>query len=1076
MVQMTQRHQGMRWAGCVAGLGVCLILVGCPWFTPQLLVSPHALSFGSTSTRESFSIGNAGGGALQWSVAEVAWDAANQEWVGQDIPWLTIEADKTSGTTTSTTDWVVTHASREGLPAGTYDGAGFQVTSNGGTFTIPVSMTVPTTTEPGQPGEVSLTVIPKAVTIRGLTDTATFDVTNEGDALVHWFAAIRINAPNVSADAPIQIAATPNDAVIEPNKTTTVTVRVPDPTTFDNNTLNYIIAIRNRADDTLITEVQVTVDLIGPPAVEVDPAVLDFGKDQYQLSFQVYNPGDPFSTLDFGVFSQVTAATAMYVPYDIAADPLIAAIIAPQGTTGIRGDVADPTINEREVSVTISRDGIEKDLEFRDLWIGAVKGTDESGQPLFDPDIAPRKVQVRVEAAPYVEGATNRSRPPSLMRFVFLLRDKRGQAINAADDLIRSRMSFFLKEDTFPLDPNESSTFITGPENLKYNIVLLLDFTGSMYQAGVGSTASPLAPGEAIQQMVDAAKQFVLDLPASYRVALMEYHDRQQPSHVIHGFDTNKAAMLAALDTYHVPAPEHGASEILDVLYDATQALVQEDSAQTLPFDEADVRSIVFVSDGWDTSSTRKIDAVTKFAQDSRVRLYPIGFSGRLSNPVNSSVMIQLAAATGGHSYYAPEIGDLTKLLDTEKALSFRQTTVDLAAGTATLRLSNVGATSITWRATENLDWLTVFPPSGTIPPLHRTTNGTIDEPGVREVTVAMAVGLLPGTYEGPIVVNSDSGDATVSVSATVAPGGSLSAFTLMPQTGDPGRVWRELKGQVVLSYTSLFQAGKHTYSIETTFPDSQGKLTTASFEKDAVYFSGDVRAGQVSLSTTGIHDGKAEIFLRADYVPRDITQFRFRFILDAPVALTPNLSMAQRVALMDRLKAALQSKAVSVPDQGLLNGWRLINIEGNGIFSIVTDPEHYLTYGAFGDLLKLTFDGLGPDEAFTVGLRVDNTLYYSPASTTGPSLTKYFLYPGGRLNPDGLLKVAAGSDAASPAVNVGDFALPFDPEAAGAWDRDGDGWADFDDSAPDNPNAGDLDRDGVPDLNDPAPNDPTIH
>ena len=1076
MIEQTRRNRPRSLvASGAACAAVLVILTGCPFFQPVLTVSPSALSFGSIDTRESFAIVNAGQGTLQWQAAEVVWDGATQEWVAQDTGWLSIDPEKVAGAVSDETDRVFLSADRDGLPAGAYSGAGIRVTSTGGTMVIPVSMKVPGTTDDGEPGTGELVVSPTQVTINGLGDTASFTVKNEGNALVRWYADIRINAPDVPEETPIQIAANPYTAVTAPNETVTVTVSVPDPTSFDATYLNYIVAIRDQTDDSLVAEVSVAVEQIGPPAINVDPVLLDFGEDGYQLSFFVSNVGDPFSTLDFAVFRLIDAATATYEPYTADTDPLIAAIDAPAGMLDVRGDPNDPSIYEREVAVTISRDGIEEDLEYRDLWVGAIKGLDDSGQPIIDTDVVPQKVQVRVAAAASVEGATNRSRPPSLMRFVFLLRDKRCIAIDASDERIRDEMTFYVEEDGFPLDPDESSRFVTGPDGLKYNLVLLLDFTGSMYNAGVNDPRNRLAPGEAIGQMVEAAKQFILDLPDTYRISVMEYHDRQQPSHIIHGFDTNKASLIESLDNFTLPTAEHGASEILDVLYDACQALVQEDPGQILPFDEADVRSVVFVTDGWDTSSTRRVDELTKFAQDSRVRFYPIGFSGRQSSSVNGSVLIGLATETGGHAYHATEVGDLTKLLDTQSSLSFGATAVDLVSGRATLQVRNVGSTTLTWQALESLDWLSVFPPAGSIPPLHRRLDGTIDESGVREVTVTTAPGFPAGTYQGSIAIQSDSGDATIDAIMRIGGSGALEALSLTPQTTDAGRLWQELRGQVVLTYTSLFQSGSHKYSIEASFPDSRGKPTTAFFEKDAIYYPGDPRAGQISLSTTGIQNGVAEVILRTDYMPRNITQFRLRFILDVPASLTPNLSPAERSVLLAELNAALNNGAVKLILGGLLDGWRLITNEGNGIFSVVTEPDNYLTYAAFGDMLKLTFEGLGPNDAFTVGFRLDNTLYYSPASATGPSLTKYFLYPGGMLNPLGLLRVGKGSSAASPSLTVEAFAAPFDPEAANAWDRDKDSWADFDDIAPDNFDVGDSDNDGVPDLDDPAPRDPTI-
>ena len=1070
--------KGPCFLGCAA---ILIVLTGCPSFQPVLTVSPGALSFGSAATRESLAILNVGHGTLKWQAAEVVWDGATQEWLEQDIEWLSIDPEKLAGSVSAETDRVFLSADRDGLSAGAYSGTGIRVTSNGGTAVIPVSIIVQGTTGGDEPDADGLVVSPTAVTINGLDDTATFTVANEGDALVHWYTEVTINATDVPDDTPIQVTVDPTSAITTVGDTTTATVSVSDPTDFDTTYLNYIVAIRDQADGGLIAEVIVTVDQIGPPVIAVDPAVLDYGTDGYQVWFLVANLGNVSSLLDFAVFTRTKNddGTYTYTPFDVDADALIATIDAPDGMLDVESDILTSTDQSwqyaRDVVVTISRDGIKEDLEYRDLWIGAVAGYDESGNPIIDTDVTPQEVQVRVEAAATLEGALNRSRPPSLMRFVFMLRDKRGIAIDASDDLIRSQIEFSIQEDDAALEPYESSQFVTGPENITCNLVLLLDYTGSMYNAGVDDTDNKLEQGEAISQMVQAAKQFILDVPDTYKIAIMEYHDRQQSDNVIHGFDTNKAALIESLDKFSLPAAEHGASEIYDVLYRACDALVDEDPADLLPFDEADVRSVVFVTDGWDTSSTNTLDEVVTYAQKSRVRLYPIGFSGRASSSINDSAMIRLASDTGGHTYYASEVNDLTALLDTENSLSFNATTVDLSMGKATLTLRNAGSSTITWQAIENIDWLAVYPATGSIPPLHRDSDGVIDETGVREVTVTLASGFPEGTYEGSITIQSDYGNATVNVSMTIDSSGALTDMSVIPRTTDAGRLWRELRGQVVLTYTSLFQEGTHPYYIESMFPDSAGDMVSAHFQKDAVYYAGDPRAGQLSLSTTGISSGTAEILLRADYVPRNITQFRLRFIIDVPEDLTPNLTGAERDTLLTKLNTALNNGAVTLTSDGLLDGWRLISSEGHGIFMAVTESDNYLTYASSGQMLKLTFDGLGANDAFTVGMRVDNTLYYSPASATQPSLTKYFLYPGGFLNPTGLLTVSSGSSIASPSLTIDGFTETFDPEATGAWDRDGDSWPDFDDINPDDVDAGDADGDGVPDLDDPAPNDFTI-
>jgi hypothetical protein len=127
------------------------------------------------------------------------------------------------------------------------------------------------------------------------------------------------------------------------------------------------------------------------------------------------------------------------------------------------------------------------------------------------------------------------------------------------------------------------------------------------------------------------------------------------------------------------------------------------------------------------------------------------------------------------------------------------------------------------------------------------------------------------------------------------------------------GQLAIDLERQIVLTYLSLFQEGQHTYLIRGNYNGLEGF-----FEEDGVFATGgDIRAGQLVLRTSGVDSsGHAEVFLRTEYVPRNISQFRFRFILPMPY----------KVELVDR---------------GLLaNGWLLIKeplADGDGSLNLVS-------------------------------------------------------------------------------------------------------------------------------------------
>ena len=464
-------------------------------------------------------------------------------------------------------------------------------------------------------------------------------------------------------------------------------------------------------------------------------------------------------------------------------------------------------------------------------------------------------------------------------------------------------MRFTIWEDDELIDADETNTFIAGPESLRFDLVMMLDNTGSMYNAEGGG-------GTVIDQMNEGAKAFIEDLPESWRVAVMEYHERQQANRLLQTFTTDRDPLIEAIDTFSLPEAEHGASEIYDALYDACERLQNEDVGK-VAFDDADVRAVVFISDGRDTSSIHTLDEVIAFARDAdvRTRFYPIGFGEN----VNSAPLIKLATETGGHYYRAGDSDRLMELLE-----------------------------------------------------------------------------------QDPDALGADP----------------------------PGVIATDLSRQMVLTYVTLFQEGSHTYLIEVDYQDVEG-----SFEEDAVYsIGGDVRAGQIAMHTSGIQsNGRAEVFVRTEYVPRNINYLRFRFI--APAGLTPT---ADNIDLLDT-------------SGGLLSGWRLID-EGGGVFSLLTEEDNYLQYGAFGNLMRLSFEGLDPaTDSFELGLRVDNSVYVNPP------LTKFFQYPGDMLNPDVTLTVGQEASTA-PLKRIITVDDDFDPDAPNAWDRDEDGVPDFDDLFPDDP------------------------
>ena len=364
--------------------------------------------------------------------------------------------------------------------------------------------------------------------------------------------------------------------------------------------------------------------LSGPPDPELLNAVnpitaLDFGREEVLLTFYVVNTGQPGSRL----FYQAT-----YDGQD-EEDPLIVSVDPIAANARRQADVffsssLGGSIPATPVRVTINRSNLVEDVEVKKITITPV--LEDLTTPFSI--LAPQELSIRVERPPLgIEGAINRARPPFIERFVLLLRNTLGEVIptQTAEDLARLKFTVF--EDEVEIDPDESNQFFSPPGDLKVNLAILLDFTGSMYNAGTTAEEDPLRPGEAVEIMKEAAARFIDDLPAGYQVALLYYNDRQQVNRVIHQFSTDRTSLKSALSEFTLPPAQFGVSDILDALVDSITIIEAADDDNALPFDDADVRAVVYISDGFDNASVNSVTEVSDLAQEQRVRFYPVIYS-----------------------------------------------------------------------------------------------------------------------------------------------------------------------------------------------------------------------------------------------------------------------------------------------------------------------------------------------------------------------------------------------------------------------------------------------------------------
>lgn len=1023
---------------------------------PTLEVVPSRISLRPGTRTASFTVRNTGGSGLAWSVRFLDPGAAPEA----SVP---LPADMTATPNPGTT--AVGGQTRVELNW-TVDRGDFRilVDSPGGQAVVQVVFGAALPGLEVTPENLTLYYQNSSGSAAPSQPASKLYIKNIGATARSWNLSL---SDRNNPDTAPAISATPGLGSTQPGETTEVLVRVTDPAAVTAGSGNYELAVRSGADGFLL--IPVTLEVVSlpvivasePPNPVVDrPEVaalstLDFGRDKFVMEFWVVNTGPLSSDL----FFQVT-----HDDQEIAT-PLISSVSPLRGDTNERPGQdfflfgTNDRVDATPVYVTVDRSVMTEDVEYRTITIEA---WNQDYTARVDA-VEPWTIEVRVERPPLtVEGAINRSRPPFLSKFLFLLRDTRGAAIPTQTPEDLSKIDFDVAEDGIALDWNETTRNLTGPEGIKANIVLLLDYTGSMYNAGTSDTVAPLRPGEALAQVKEAALRFLDDLPASHRVSLMYYNDRQQLNRVIFPFSTDRGALKAALRDFRISPAFHGTSAIWDAVVEAVQRLAAEDPPETLPFDDADMRAVIFITDGQDNSSVSDAGAAASTAKDNRVRLYPLGYAPK--SPLNTAALIEAANTTGGHYYGAGDVRNLTALLGNRRSLVL-EPAESVLPEEVSFNIVNAGGAPLAWNAAlaEARPWITSVVPDSGIAPVGGSSRVT--------VTVNPAAAGAPPLNNVRAVLNITSGDGqgTATVRMFLGPDDVTLQDLSVTLDDEPGLVWSELRNQVVLSYVTPRQsAGNYTIRVNYTQPN--GDVITGFFQEDGLFFPGDVRAGQLSMTTSGItldpdaatvdEAVRAEAFLRADYVPRGVSQFRVRFVPQLPVDAPPAAVAA--FAASFSLDAELAPDGLLVSTDAFTPAWRLVKGQDH-VYTMLTEQSNYLPYGVSGNLLRLRLTGLkgyvdacnaaGVDPRVLLDMRVENQIYVRPAGPGRPSETVFFLYPSGPAAPDRPLVVGEVSDTAAAARTILDLVtFSINPEASGAWDRDEDGLPDFQDPAPDNP------------------------
>ncbi len=231
-------------------------------------------------------------------------------------------------------------------------------------------------------------------------------------------------------------------------------------------------------------------------------------------------------------------------------------------------------------------------------------------------------------------------RSPNHVEVLFSLRDVADRPLVLDRFGIERELSMTVLEDNSPIDTVESPVHIRSTEDLDLDLVIVLDFTASMDAAGGGSGLSV---------MKQAAKQLIFGRAENHRVAVVEFHDNLSGANysTLVDFTTDKQAAWDAVNNFE---PYHGFSVAWDAVYHGIGLFPST-------VDLGRVKTLAFLSDGFDTSSTQTPQSVIDLAIARDVAIFNVGVEDvRGGDEID---LINVSEQTGGRYYHAEEIDDL---------------------------------------------------------------------------------------------------------------------------------------------------------------------------------------------------------------------------------------------------------------------------------------------------------------------------------------------------------------------------------------------------------------------------------
>ncbi len=593
---------------------------------PGLRVEPNNLDFGATRVEDLVGLWNDGTGTVNWRIDTAGFPA----WlVLTPVDGGGIASGSVSG---ETTDTVTIRVDRSQAPAGQFEFEHSFVVEASGDSTAFVTVTVhmsiakvPVLTVKGDEPEGA---VAHFVNVDEDEDERPFFIRNDGTGPLFWSIDI--------TQVPAWITSiTPAQGSLDPGTQQTVTVAI------TREGLNYLGAqfpvtiVSNdpaREAVPLLIEVQVPKKIV----IGATPASLAFGLNDNSALIAVANLGDPDTLLNF----KVTPSKDWLSAYPDTGASL-----------GVVGEIKD----WQTIGVSVDRTRLDGRGASAKLVISAFDIV--GGVEVPRADVTPFEINVSVQAAGLtIETALPRLRVPSLVRFVLLMRNVRYEALPIPESFLDTVGGLFaVYEKNVPLELSETNQFLTSPNRIRGNALILLDYSGSMQEAAHQLTDDSIvsAPDRLQAVYQQSINHLIEEIPSNYRIGIALFNERGgEAIRVIREsaadpvFTDDRTLLLNRLNTIQVA--DNGATQLLPAINAGALELANADWDQNLiPFDDADVRALICVTDGRLTTPPGNLTDTVTTLQALNTRLFCVGWGDKvLADP-----LIRLTTGSGGHFY-----------------------------------------------------------------------------------------------------------------------------------------------------------------------------------------------------------------------------------------------------------------------------------------------------------------------------------------------------------------------------------------------------------------------------------------